>query len=99
MSASSRSVWLRRGNSSDPDFYAPGKYSAFELAAIGNAAARETFVTGTSHMAAIWTDLFQSIITPRPELRWFGDGPGVGRDARIAYSSLLGALYGPSLSD
>ena len=90
MSASSRSVWLRRGNSSDPDFYAPGKYSAFELAAIGNAAARETFVTGTSHMAAIWTDLFQSIITPRPELRWFGDGPGVGRDARIAYSSLLG---------
>ena len=90
MSASSRSVWLRRGNSSDPDFYAPAQCSDFELAVIGNAAARETFVTATSHMAAIWTDLFQSIITPRPQLRWLGDGPGVGRDARIAYSSLLG---------
>lgn len=90
MSASSRSVWLRRGNSSDPDFYAPGQYSDFELTAIGNAAARETFVTATLHMAAIWTDLFQSIITPGPKLQWLGRGPGVGRDARIAYSSLLG---------
>ena len=90
MSASSRSVWLRRGNSSDPDFYAPGKYSDFELAAVGNAAAREIFLTATSHMVAIWTDLSQSIIAPGPELRWLDDGLGVGRDARIAYSSLLG---------
>ena len=41
-------------------------------------------------MAAIWTDLFQSMITPDPKLQWRGDGPGIGRDARIAYSSLLG---------
>ncbi len=30
------------------------------------------------------------MITPDPRLRWFGNGPGIGRDARIAYSSLLG---------
>ena len=60
------------------------------LSVIGNAAARETFVTATPHMAAIWTDLFQSMITPDPKLQWRGDGPGIGRDARIAYSSLLG---------
>ena len=60
------------------------------LAVIGNAAARETFVTATPHMAAIWTDLFQSMITPDPKLQWRGDGPGIGRDVRIAYSSLLG---------
>ena len=60
------------------------------MSVIGNAAARETLVTATPHMAAIWTDLFQSLIVPGSELRWRGAGPGVGRDARIAYSSLLG---------
>ena len=60
------------------------------MSVIGNAAARETLVTATPHMAAIWTDLFQSLILPGSELRWRGAGPGVGRDARIAYSSLLG---------
>ena len=43
-------------------------------------------------MAAIWTNLFESLLVPPPEpqLRWAGKGPGIGRDARIAYSSLLG---------
>ncbi len=61
-----------------------------KLSEIGHAAAHETFVTATSHMAAIWTDLFRSMIAPCRELRWYGNGPGIGRDARIAYSSLLG---------
>ena len=90
MSLNSRSVWLRRGKISDPDFYAPGKDSDFELTAIGISAARETLLTAAPHMAAIWTDLFHSILDPTPKLRWLGEGPGVGRDARIAYSSLLG---------
>ncbi len=41
-------------------------------------------------MASIWTDLFQSILAAGPELRWRDDGPGIGRDAKSAYSSLLG---------
>lgn len=41
-------------------------------------------------MASIWTDLFQSILAPSPQLRWKDDGPGLGRDAKSAYSSLLG---------
>ena len=31
------------------------------LSAIGNAAARETLVTATPHMTAIWTDQFYSL--------------------------------------
>jgi len=41
-------------------------------------------------MASIWTDLFQSILAPGHQLRWKDDGPGLGRDAKSAYSSLLG---------
>ena len=43
-------------------------------------------------MAAMWTDLLDSLLAPPPEpkLRWAGKGPGIGRDARIAYSGLLG---------
>ena len=41
-------------------------------------------------MSAIWTSLFADMLCPGSELRWVDDGPGVGRDARIAYSSLLG---------
>ena len=43
-------------------------------------------------MAAIWTNLFESLLAPPPEpdFRWAGKGPGIGRDARVAYSSLLG---------
>ena len=81
-------IWLRRGDPATS--YSPGKWWYPPLSAIGNAAARETFVTQTSHMAAIWTDLFQSMIVLGGELRWRGDGPGIGRDARTAYSSLLG---------
>lgn len=41
-------------------------------------------------MASIWTDLFHSILAPSQQLRWKDDGPGLGRDAKSAYSSLLG---------
>ena len=41
-------------------------------------------------MSAIWTDLFESMLVQGSDLRWAGSGPGVGRDARIAYSSLFG---------
>ena len=85
-----RQVWLRRGNRGKPCVHAPGVWRDLMLSAIGNAAARETLLTATSHMAAIWTDLFESIIAPGSRLPWHGDGPGFGRDARIAYSSLLG---------
>ena len=47
-------------------------------------------MTATPHMASIWTDLFQSILAPGHQLRWKDDGPGLGRDAKSAYSSLLG---------
>ena len=88
ISVTSRAMWLRRGGLSVPN--PRGVWRALALSVIGNAAARETFVTATPHMAAIWTDLFQSMIAPSSELRWCGNGPGIGRDARIAYSSLLG---------
>ena len=88
ISVTSRAMWLRRGGLSVP--HPSGAWRALALSVIGTAAARETFVTATPHMAAIWTDLFQSIIAPSPELRWCGNGPGIGRDARIAYSGLLG---------
>ena len=88
LEVASRSVWLRRGDPSVPN--PSGVWRDLTLSVIGNAAARETFVTATPHMAAIWTDLFGSMIAPGSELRWRGDGPGIGRDARIAYSSLLG---------
>ena len=88
ISAPSRQIWLRRSDPANPD--PPGMWRDMALSVIGNAAARETFVTATPHMTAIWTDLFQSMITPDLKLRWRGDGPGIGRDARIAYSSLLG---------
>ena len=90
MTATTRSVWLRRHNITHPLAHAPGKWWSFELTAIGAAAARETLVIATSHMAAMWTDLFESILSPSSELRWLGDGPGIGRDARVAYSGLLG---------
>ena len=85
---SNRALWLRRGGVSVPN--PSGAWHGLTLSALGNAAARETFLTATPHMAALWTDLFQSIIVPGSELRWCENGPGIGRDARIAYSSLLG---------
>lgn len=84
ISAVSRSIKLRR------DLKSQSECHDLTLSALGNAAARETFLTATPHMAAIWTDLFRSMTAPGSELRWRGDGPGIGRDARIAYSSLLG---------
>lgn len=84
ISAFRRSIKLRR------DLKSQSECHDLTLSALGNAAARETCLTATPHMAAIWTDLFQSMTAPGSELRWCGDGPGIGRDARIAYSSLLG---------
>ena len=81
-------VWLRHGDPSNP--MPAGSYHKVRLTDIGIAAAHETLVTATPHMAATWTDLFQNMLVPGRDLRWVGRGPGVGRDARIAYSSLLG---------
>lgn len=61
-----------------------------QLTEIGHAAASETFVTHSPHMAAIWTDLFESMIVRGRDLSWIHNGPGLARDARVAYSSLLG---------
>ena len=84
-----RSIWLRQGGSSNPG--TSGKKHRVMLSAIGNAAARETLVTATPHMAAIWTDLFDSLLAPNCSgLCWRGNGPGIGRDAYTAYSGLLG---------
>ena len=61
------------------------------LQELGLAAARETFTTDTRLFAAVWADLFRSMLTPSDALRkWRDSGPGIGHDARVAYSSLLG---------
>ena len=84
-----RQVWLRRSTS--PHFTAHGSWYDLSLSEIGNAAARETLATATHHFAAIWVNLFEKMLVPRESLlRWLGKGPGVGRDARIAYSGLIG---------
>lgn len=86
---SSRETWLRRFNSHDR--HDKGNPYSHRLDVIGYAAARETLVTATPHMAAIWTRLFRDILSSSStQLRWLDNGPGIGRDARIAYSSLLG---------
>ena len=87
-STEKRFVWLRRCSDRQPD--PPGCWRALSLRDIGAAAARETLLTRTPHMAAIWTDLFQSLLATSLMLRWSGAGAGVGRDAKIAYSGLLG---------
>ena len=83
-----RRTWLRLVSRSDP--VGRGSWHEHHLYRIGNAAARETLLTATHHMAAIWTSLFRGMLANGTELRWLRDGPGVGRDARTAYSSLLG---------
>lgn len=83
-----RDVWMRRCTSSN--HYAPRQEHPISLAQLGVAAARETFVTATIPFAAAWTNLFLRMITRSQMLQWREDGPGVGRDARIAYSGLLG---------
>ena len=92
-----REVWLRRGTA--PNSHAPGKLHPISLSELGNAAARETFATATLPFAAAWTDLFESMTAVKHALRWRENGPGLGRDARIAYSSLLRALHGASVLD
>ena len=83
-----RCMWLRRGGPGNPQLAGRDHYVG--LTKFGHAAAYETFVTISPHMAAIWTDPFESMLVEDCSLRWAGGGPGVGRDARIAYSSLLG---------
>ena len=83
-----RIVCLRTGKLSS---HIPSEPYDLPLLAVGIAAARETVLTATPHMASIWTDLLSSFLLPSDyRLVWRQNGPGVGRDARIAYSSLLG---------
>ena len=84
----SRQLWLRRGTPSQP--HAHGAPWDLQLSQLGVAAARETLVTTTVPVGAMWTDLFQNMLANSRELRWRDNGPGIGRDARTAYSSLLG---------
>ena len=86
--ATHRQTWLRRGFA--PHLHARGCWHPLSLSDLGNAAARETFTTATLPFAAAWTDLFESMLAASVELRWLENGPGVGRDVRIAYSSLFG---------
>ena len=83
-----RQVWLREGRR----FTAiPGELHDVPLLAVGIAAARETLLAATPHMASIWTDLLASfLLEGDSKLLWRDDGPGIGRDARISYSSLMG---------
>ena len=83
-----RELWIRRGTPSGS--HAPGTLSSIQLSDLGVAATRETFVTATIPFAAAWTNLFQEMLADCRVLRWRENGPGIGRDARIAYSSLLG---------
>ena len=88
-----RTVWLREG--ALPNASAAGRTHSIALSQLGHAAARETFLTATLPFAATWTGLFEEMLVPLPklmlpELQWREDGPGTGRDARSAYSSLLG---------
>ena len=83
-----REVWLREGKRFTT---IPGKPHGVPLLGMGIAAARETVLTATPHMASIWTDLLASfLLEGESKLLWRDDGPGIGRDARISYSSLLG---------
>lgn len=88
---SHRQVWLREGERHKS---IPGKHHEVSLLAVGIAAARETLLTQTPHMASMWTDLLASFcLEAESRLLWRDDGPGIGRDARIAYSSLLGRYF------
>lgn len=83
-----RQVWLREGERFNT---IPGRPHDVPLLAVGIAAARETLLTATPHMASMWTDLLASFLSEgESRLLWRDDGPGIGRDARISYSSLLG---------
>lgn len=57
---------------------------------LGFSAALETFTTNTQSLAGIWVKLFQSFLASPKELRWLDNGPGIGRDAKVAYSGLFG---------
>ena len=81
-----RKVWFRRSPPANPT----DDWHFVSLTALGVAAARETFLTATLPFATAWTDLFRNMLAPGEHLRWRGSGPGTGRDARVAYSSLLG---------
>lgn len=83
-----RRIWLRCGTPSQP--HAHSSPWDLQLSQLGHAAAHETLVTATVPFAVAWTNLFREMITDWPELQWRENGPGIGRDARIAYSSLLG---------
>ena len=82
-----RSVSLRRGSKVRLPLGAP--YD-LPLSALGLAAARETFLTDTHEMAGLWTGMFSRRLTESNEFRWRDNGPGIGGDARSAYSGLLG---------
>ena len=87
-SSVSRNIWLRRSIRNNP--CVSGKWEPQSIIALGYAAARETFTTSTQYFAGAWVNLFQSFLATSTELKWLDNGPGIGRDAKVAYSGLFG---------
>jgi len=88
VSAVSRKIWLRRSIKKDP--CVPGKWKKQSIYKLGFAAAYETCTTSTQYFAGTWGNVFRSLLATSIELKWLDNGPGIGRDAKIAYSSLFG---------
>ena len=87
-----RKIWLRKG--SPANLNSVGSWKRLLLSKVGFSAARETLHIGTQQMAPMWMDLFQSMLVQgKCRLKWKNDGPGIGRDAKGAYSNLLGRFF------
>lgn len=84
-----RLVWRRLGAGAGPRTHCDCWHKV-SLLNLGVAVARETFTTATVPLAAAWIVLLRNMVTNDDYLRWRENGPGIGRDARIAFSGLLG---------
>lgn len=83
-----RNIWLRRPRTKNP--CVRGQWVRQSLYELGFSAALETCTTNTQSFAGIWVKLFQSFLASPTELTWLDNGPGIGRDAKVAYSGLFG---------
>lgn len=59
-----------------------------DLLDLSHAAAKESLQTGVATGA--WLDLFQSVLTSEPQLRWHDQGMGRGRELKRSFSNILG---------
>lgn len=87
--AAGRLVWLCQVLSANP--CVNGCWKGLSPLDLGHAGVRETFTMAAQPFAGVWATHFRSILAPSgPMMELRDDGPGVGRDARVAYLSLLG---------